>query len=36
MPLEFTVSAVNPASPETIYEAWLDSESHTKMAGVID
>ena len=33
MTLEFTVSAIIPASPETIYEAWLDSDGHTKMTG---
>ncbi len=30
---EFTVSVVIPASPQAIYEAWLDSEGHTKMTG---
>lgn len=33
MTIEFTVSAVIPASPEEIYEAWLDSEGHSKMTG---
>ena len=31
MTIEFTVSAVIPASPEAIYKAWLDSDGHTKM-----
>lgn len=33
MPLEFIVSAVIPASPESIYDAWLDSEGHSRMTG---
>ncbi len=33
MAIEFTVSAVIPASPQTIYDAWLDSDGHTKMTG---
>lgn len=33
MTIEFTVSANIPASPETIYNAWLDSDGHTKMTG---
>ena len=33
MTLEFSVSAVTPASPQAIYNAWLDSEGHTKMTG---
>lgn len=31
MTIEFTVSAVISASPEKIYDAWLDSDGHTKM-----
>ena len=33
MTIEFTVSAVIPASPEEIYDAWLDSDGHTNMTG---
>lgn len=31
MPLSFTVSDTMPASKEVIYNAWLNSEQHTKM-----
>jgi uncharacterized protein YndB with AHSA1/START domain len=30
---EFEISAFIPATPEAVYEAWLDSESHTQMTG---
>jgi len=33
MAIEFEVSALIPASPEVVYEAWLDSEGHAKMTG---
>jgi len=33
MAIEFVVSALIPASPEEIYQAWLSSEGHTKMTG---
>ena len=33
MSVEFDVSDVIPASPEEIYEAWLDSEEHSRMTG---
>jgi uncharacterized protein YndB with AHSA1/START domain len=33
MSVEFEVSDVIPASPEEIYEAWLDSEEHSRMTG---
>ncbi len=33
MTIEFTVSAVIPASPEEIYDTWLDSVGHTNMTG---
>ena len=33
MTIEFTVSAVVPTSPKTIYDAWLDTAGHTKMTG---
>jgi uncharacterized protein YndB with AHSA1/START domain len=33
MTIEFSVSAVVPASHEAIYDAWLDTEGHTKMTG---
>ena len=33
MTIEFTVSDVIPASPQIIYDAWLNSDGHTKMTG---
>ena len=33
MSIEFEISEVIPASPEEIYEAWLNSEEHTSMTG---
>jgi activator of HSP90 ATPase len=33
MAVEFEVSTVLAASPESIYDAWLDSQSHTAMTG---
>jgi activator of HSP90 ATPase len=33
MALEFKVSTVIAASPDELYAAWLDSESHTNMTG---
>ena len=33
MTIEFTVSAVIPASPGAIYDPWLDSDGHMKMTG---
>ena len=33
MSKKFTVSAVIPASPQAIYDAWLDSRTHGKMTG---
>ena len=33
MALEFEVSAEIPASPEAIYDAWLDTDGHTRMTG---
>ncbi len=29
----FTLSATFPTTPETLYNAWLDSETHTAMTG---
>ena len=29
----FTISAIIPAAPEQIYEAWLSSEGHSQMTG---
>ena len=29
----FTVSRVLPATPEQIYEAWLDTDEHSEMTG---
>lgn len=34
MPLQFTVSTEIPATPETIYNAWLNGEEHGAMTGV--
>jgi uncharacterized protein YndB with AHSA1/START domain len=33
MTIQFTVVDVIPATPEKIYNAWLDSDGHTKMTG---
>jgi activator of HSP90 ATPase len=33
MPVEFTVSAVIPATPAEVYRAWLDSAEHSAMTG---
>lgn len=33
MSVEFEVSDIIPATPEEIYEAWLDSEKHSRMTG---
>ena len=33
MTFTFTVSAVIPASPREIYEAWLDGRNHAAMTG---
>ena len=33
MAFSFTVSAVIPASPEAIYDAWLDGKQHALMTG---
>jgi uncharacterized protein YndB with AHSA1/START domain len=33
MPHSFTLTAVIPASPQQIYEAWLDSAAHSAMTG---
>ena len=33
MTLEFEVSAVVPATQAAVYEAWLDSETHSLMTG---
>jgi uncharacterized protein YndB with AHSA1/START domain len=33
MPYAFTLTATIPASARDIYDAWLDSEAHTKMTG---
>ncbi len=31
--MEFEVSAVIPATPEEIFDAWLDSRGHSEMTG---
>lgn len=33
MTVEFVISELIPASPAVLYNAWLDSESHTLMTG---
>ena len=33
MPYTFTLTATIPASPEEIYQAWLDSIGHSEMTG---
>lgn len=33
MPFDFVVSDVIPATPQTIYDAWLNSAGHTAMTG---
>lgn len=33
MTIEFTVSGILPASPQAIYDAWLDNDGHTRMTG---
>jgi uncharacterized protein YndB with AHSA1/START domain len=33
MPFSFTLTDIIPATPQQIYEAWLDSRGHTKMTG---
>ncbi len=33
MSLSFEISATLPASPKRVYDAWLDSQSHSAMTG---
>ena len=33
MPYNFTLAAIIPASPQEIYDAWLDSVAHSAMTG---
>ena len=33
MPFDFTVSDVIPATPQQIYDAWLDDEGHANITG---
>jgi len=33
MPYTFTLTTIIPASPEEIYQAWLDSLAHSEMTG---
>jgi uncharacterized protein YndB with AHSA1/START domain len=33
MTYDFKLSCTLPASPEAVYDAWLDSASHTAMTG---
>ena len=33
MPYNFTLTTLIPASPQEIYEAWLDSVTHSEMTG---
>lgn len=33
MSYEFTLTDLIPATPEAVYDAWLDSDGHTRMTG---
>ena len=33
MPFEFSVSDIIPATPQQIFDAWLDSQGHEKITG---
>jgi len=33
MPYDFKLTAIVPASPQEIYDAWLDSFAHSEMTG---
>jgi activator of HSP90 ATPase len=33
MPFSFTLNDIIPATPQHIYDAWLDSRGHAKMTG---
>jgi uncharacterized protein YndB with AHSA1/START domain len=33
MSYDFTLTALIPATPQAIYDAWLDSSGHTRMTG---
>jgi len=33
MSIEFEISEMIPASPDVIYDAWLNSEEHSQMTG---
>src|ERR1700719_1373911 len=33
MPFDFSVSDVIPASPQAIYDSWLDSQGHADITG---
>jgi uncharacterized protein YndB with AHSA1/START domain len=33
MPFSFTLTDIIPATPQQIYDAWLDSRGHTQMTG---
>jgi uncharacterized protein YndB with AHSA1/START domain len=33
MGIEFEVSAIVPASPEQVFNAWLDTQEHSEMTG---
>jgi uncharacterized protein YndB with AHSA1/START domain len=33
MPDSFSISRVLPATPEQVYEAWLDGDQHSEMTG---
>lgn len=33
MTIQFTVSDVIPATPDEVYDAWQDSDGHSKMTG---
>ena len=33
MAVKFEVTGIIPAAPEDVYQAWLDTDQHTKMTG---
>jgi uncharacterized protein YndB with AHSA1/START domain len=33
MPYDFTLTTVIPASPQAVYDAWLDGPGHSEMTG---
>ena len=35
MSIEFEISEVIPAKPETVYAAWINTKEHSRMTGVL-